>query len=101
MEAKNPVCIKNACLDWQYKREHDKAQANALCERCGFSKKEDALRKTIPLTLCADGLKRKLIPPRKRKEEQDDPVRETDTGASQGDHEAGSPECGAGETALA
>lgn len=101
MESKNPVCIKNSCLDWQYKKDYDIEQANAMCERCGFSKKEDAMRKAIPLTLCADGLKRKLIPPRNRarKEVPDDSGGETDTGTSQEDRDTGSQECGVGEAA--
>lgn len=34
------------------------------CDRCGFNVDEDARRKQIPLTLCSDGLHRKLIPPK-------------------------------------
>lgn len=34
------------------------------CARCGFNVDEDARRKQIPLTLCSDGLRRKLIPPK-------------------------------------
>jgi hypothetical protein len=34
------------------------------CARCGFNVEEDARRKQIPLTLCEDGLRRKLIPPK-------------------------------------
>lgn len=34
------------------------------CDRCGFNVEEDARRKQIPLTLCEDGLRRKLIPPK-------------------------------------
>jgi hypothetical protein len=84
----NPLCIHIGCAEWHYRQDRDLAEANAMCERCGFSKKEDAMRKAIPLTLCDDGLKRKLIPPRQRKEEQNDPGRETDPGASAKDHEA-------------
>lgn len=32
------------------------------CSRCGFFEEEAARRKMIPLTLCKDGLMRKLIP---------------------------------------
>ena len=34
------------------------------CARCGFNVDEDARRKQIPLTLCEDGLRRKLISPK-------------------------------------
>lgn len=34
------------------------------CARCGFNVDEDSRRKQIPLTLCSDGLRRKLIPPK-------------------------------------
>ena len=34
------------------------------CERCGFDKDENERRKQIPLTLCPDGLRRKIIPRR-------------------------------------
>ncbi len=47
-----PNCLRGGCI-WSKE-----------CERCGFDKKEDARRKAIPLTLCTDGLRRKLIPPR-------------------------------------
>ena len=32
------------------------------CARCGFNREEDARRKELPLTLCKDGLRRKIIP---------------------------------------
>lgn len=32
------------------------------CDRCGFNKPEADRRREIPLTLCKDGLMRKLIP---------------------------------------
>lgn len=31
------------------------------CERCGFSAEEAARRQAVPLTLCGDGLRRKII----------------------------------------
>ena len=34
------------------------------CSRCGFFEEEAERRKQIPLTLCEDGLRRKLIPPK-------------------------------------
>ena len=39
------------------------------CERCGFDRKEDERRKKLPLTLCEDGLMRKIIPKRDGGEE--------------------------------
>jgi len=42
-------CIKGGCYD-----VHN-------CSECGFDKAEDARRKEIPLTLCEDGLRRKII----------------------------------------
>jgi hypothetical protein len=44
-EERNPLCTKTSCLDWQYKHKDNPLFANTLCERCGFSKKEDAFRK--------------------------------------------------------
>lgn len=43
-------CIKNGC---RYAVD---------CERCGFDRAENERRKKIPLTLCKDGLMRKIIP---------------------------------------
>lgn len=44
-----PNCIKGGCYG-----VHN-------CSGCGFDKAEDARRKEIPLTLCEDGLRRKII----------------------------------------
>lgn len=64
-EERNPLCTKTSCLDWHYKHKDNPLFANTLCERCGFSKKENAFRKSIPLTICDDGLRRKIIPAKK------------------------------------
>lgn len=51
-EISKPVqgCLKGSCT------------ISRDCARCGFNEKEDARRKQIPLTLCEDGLRRKIIP---------------------------------------
>ncbi len=51
-------CTHDACVaEWKF------------CKFCGFEASEAEKRKKIPLTLCEDGLKRKiLIPPEKRKD---------------------------------
>lgn len=36
-------------------------EGSACCAKCGFNADEDERRKNIPLTLCEDGLRRKLI----------------------------------------
>lgn len=49
------ICTKSGCAD-------AKLHGNACCKRCGFEQHEAKKREDIPLTLCADGLRRKLIP---------------------------------------
>lgn len=31
------------------------------CDECGFNNKVDAVRKSLPLMLCTDGLQRKIL----------------------------------------
>lgn len=65
MPAKNGKCIRsNGCAAWQYFAEDNPGKEFPECERCGWNVQEDARRKAIPLTLCSDGLRRKIIPPR-------------------------------------
>lgn len=62
---RNPKCLRpNGCMAWQFHREGNPAMDFQDCERCGWNRVEAEMRKTIPLTLCPDGLRRKLIPPR-------------------------------------
>lgn len=72
----NPMCLKGACDEWQAAAKEGKQYK--YCERCGFRKEEDEMRKAIPLTMCEDGLRRKLIPDRGYKKpapaEQVEPV---------------------------
>lgn len=50
MAEKVKGCLRGSCDDI---RE---------CSRCGWNEKEATRRKKIPLTLCEDGLRRKIIP---------------------------------------
>ena len=61
---KNGKCLRNGCAAWQQLLRFDPTGELKECERCGFNVQEDARRKEIPLTLCADGLRRKIIPPK-------------------------------------
>jgi len=81
LEVRSPMCIKNGCEEWYGVAKNDLRKANAMCVRCGFSKTEDELRKKLPLTLCEDGLRRKLIPPKTgpwKEAEPDDAGRKAD-----------------------
>ena len=61
----NENCLRsNACAAWQYFKDGNPTEEFPECERCGWNVQEDAFRKDLPLTLCPDGLRRKLIPPR-------------------------------------
>lgn len=40
------------------------------CEHCGFDIAENKRRKKIPLVLCKDGLRRKIIPRTEEKKEE-------------------------------
>lgn len=63
----NENCLRsNACAEWQYFKDGNPTEEFPECERCGWNVQEDAFRKDLPLTLCPDGLRRKLIPPRHR-----------------------------------
>lgn len=59
IKAKNKNCTKYGCEAWEYALM--KNQPFFECETCGFNPKEEERRKAIPLTLCEDGLRRKLI----------------------------------------
>ncbi len=64
LELKNKDCLRGGCLRWQYAQKEAPTPYIEACWRCGFNVAEDLRRKQIPLTLCDDGLLRKLIPPR-------------------------------------
>lgn len=57
-----PWCLSNGC------------QSIAHCKYCGFNRDEDAYRKRLPMVTCKDGLKRKIIPNRRKEEKKDDTV---------------------------
>ena len=45
------------------------AECRMECARCGWNDEEAERRKAMPLTLCEDGLRRKILPPRPRPNE--------------------------------
>ena len=64
---KNGNCLRSsACAAWEYFKAANPTEDFQECKRCGWNVQEDAFRKELPLTLCPDGLRRKLIPPRHR-----------------------------------
>ena len=68
LHIKNGNCLRpSACAAWDYFKQYNPTEDFQECERCGWNVLEDAFRKDLPLTLCPDGLRRKLIPPRKNK----------------------------------
>ena len=87
LELKNKDCLRGGCLRWQYAQKEMPTPYIEACWRCGFNVAEDLRRKQIPLTLCDDGLRRKLIPPRgKETEVEDDAGGNDDSGiAEEGD----------------
>lgn len=60
MEAKNSKCLRNGCERWFWAKDINNLPL-LDCETCGFNILEDQRRKKIPLTLCEDGLRRKII----------------------------------------
>lgn len=56
---KNKNCIKHGCEDWE--NNYISAEPYPFCEHCGFNKLEAERRKKIPLVLCEDGLRRKIL----------------------------------------
>ena len=93
----NRDCLRGGCERWFYAQE-GMAQTCYVdeCWRCGFNILEDKRRKQIPLTLCSDGLRRKLIEKKPEyegeKDVADDVRGEADSGAPQEDRLAGSAE---------
>lgn len=89
LELKNKDCLRGGCLRWQYAQKEAPTPYVEACWRCGFNVAEDLRRKQIPLTLCDDGLRRKLIPPRGNTQEtevEDDAGGNDDSGiAEEGD----------------
>lgn len=85
LEEKNKDCLRGGCLRWQYAQKEAPTPYIDACWRCGFNIMEDARRKQIPLTLCDDGLRRKLIPPRQgvETEVEDDTGRIGDSGIAE------------------
>ena len=79
MEERNKDCLRGGCERWQYVQKEVATPYIDACWRCGFNIMEDARRKQIPLTLCDDGLRRKLIPPRGKTQETEV---EDDTGGN-------------------
>ena len=57
---KNTKCLRNGCERWLWAKDNGYLPL-LECETCGFNVLEDARRKKIPLTLCEDGLRRKII----------------------------------------
>ncbi len=41
-----------------------------FCSRCGFDDAENERRKELPLVLCRDGLRRKIIPRKDQEQEE-------------------------------
>lgn len=69
----NGNCLRSsACAAWQYFKKDNPNGEFPECECCGWNVQEDARRKEIPLTLCSDGLRRKIIPPRQRTVEDEE-----------------------------
>lgn len=57
---KNEKCLRGGCARWWGATKAGLKLEE--CSRCGFDKEENARRIATPLTLCADGLLRKIIP---------------------------------------
>lgn len=66
INVRNPKCMKGGCLYWESCLESDRECTE--CDRCGFNFEEDARRKEIPLVMCKDGKRRKIIPAKQPKE---------------------------------
>lgn len=69
MDVKNENCLRGGCARWR--GAVSAGLTFTACERCGFDKQEASRRMKIPLTLCPDGLQRKLIPPIPRRNDVD------------------------------
>ena len=69
IDVKNENCLRGGCVRWR--GAVSAGLTFTACERCGFDKQEADRRMKIPLTLCRDGLKRKLIPPSPKKDTVD------------------------------
>lgn len=50
-------------------RKASTQECGGRCEGCGWCREEYISRRAIPLTLCKDGLRRKILPPRPRTDE--------------------------------
>ena len=57
----NPDCLRGCCDAWATAKRNN-IEFPVYCDRCGFNRGEDERRKQLPLTLCDDGLRRKVIP---------------------------------------
>lgn len=51
-------CLKDGCF-WP-----------SGCSHCGFDKAENERRKKLPLVMCHDGLRRKIIPRKNQEQEE-------------------------------
>ena len=78
IDEKNENCLRGGCPKW--KRAVEAGLNFTACERCGFDREEAKRRLDIPLTLCSDGLQRKLIPPKPGRDIVDEEDEEDDEG---------------------
>ena len=67
---RNHNFLRGGCDTWTALAKVERKCAE--CERCGFNPVENKRRKQIPLTLCEDGLYRKIIPKRPGIETKED-----------------------------
>lgn len=58
----NKDCLRGGCERWYYNQTGPTTVWIEDCWRCGFNVLENERRQKIPLTLCEDGLRRKIIP---------------------------------------